>query len=238
MDFTEKTASYWSKGYYSPNVDSYVFRFYGRILKPEFNLPKPNLKSSIIDFGCGQGAAVNYFSKLGFNCVGLDANTNDLNVAKKNFSSISGSFFQAPLDTCEISNLLQYLNLEEQVDVITAFQSLYYLPEKQFNHFIKLAYDALKVGGIFFATMVSEKEELWFKNSRSISDDEREWMREVKFKSSRISLENYFIHFIKNEEDLIRKFSLFQPIHLGEYSNKFHKDDGSGHHFTFCGIKN
>ena len=85
MDFTEKTASYWSKGYYSPNVDSYVFRFYGRILKPEFNLPKPNLKSSIIDFGCGQGAAVNYFSKLGFNCVGLDANMNDLNVAKKKF---------------------------------------------------------------------------------------------------------------------------------------------------------
>ena len=45
------------------------------------------------------------------------------------------------------------------------------------------------------------------------------------------------MNFIKDEEELKHKFSMFQPIHIGFYSEKFRSDEGVSHHFTFVGRK-
>lgn len=53
----------WQNNYYAPNVESYIFRLLGRILKPQFKLPKKNKITTSLDFGCGQGSTVNYLNR-------------------------------------------------------------------------------------------------------------------------------------------------------------------------------
>ena len=234
--YINNNSIYWNKGYHSPNVESYIFRFYGHILRHDFQMPFKDKNTQILDFGCGEGAAVNYFNKIGFKSYGCDANIKMINNAKKLFSENSSCYFNIPLDTLKINSLLDIVNTKEKFDVIISCQTLYYLPKIQFQHFVKLAFEALKKGGVFFATMMSVKWELFYNNSFPTSDPEN-WMREVKFSTSRHNISNYFMHFINDEADLCAKFSLFHPLHIGEYSMKLRNEDGNGHHYTFCGIK-
>jgi cyclopropane fatty-acyl-phospholipid synthase-like methyltransferase len=81
---------YWEKGYEAPNVDHHTFRFFGRILKPEFGLPEHNEK--LLDFGCGQGAAVNFFHMNGFDAYGVDISEKDISIARSRFSHIKNKF--------------------------------------------------------------------------------------------------------------------------------------------------
>ena len=37
INYLNKNSKYWEKGYHAPNVESFVFRFYGRILVNDFN---------------------------------------------------------------------------------------------------------------------------------------------------------------------------------------------------------
>ena len=59
MDYKNINRKFWNQGYYAPNVESFIFRFYGRFIKNY--LKKKNLK--LLDFGCGQGANLNFFIK-------------------------------------------------------------------------------------------------------------------------------------------------------------------------------
>ena len=62
---------YFNKSYFAPNIESFIFRFYGRILVHDFNITGKN-KEKILDFGCGQGSALKYFHNLGFDVYGVD----------------------------------------------------------------------------------------------------------------------------------------------------------------------
>ena len=66
-------------------LNSYVFEFYGQILKYDFKMPYHNKKTNLLDFGVDR-AAVNFFNRIGFNAYGFDANSNDLNASKETFS--------------------------------------------------------------------------------------------------------------------------------------------------------
>ena len=60
MTYLTENYKYWQKGYDAPNVESFIFRFYGFYLKKRKNL-------KLLDFGCGQGAAVNFFNTVKVN---------------------------------------------------------------------------------------------------------------------------------------------------------------------------
>ena len=234
-DILNQNSTFWSKAYYSPNVESYIYRLYGRILKPEFGLPIANPKSKLLDFGCGQGSAVNFFNSLGFDCWGVDQNPIDIKVSKDRYPHIADRFSIVPNNTCEIEsfgNLLGATNF----DIITACQVLYYLPKEQFNHFLQLAYSSLNKNGLLFATMYSQKDKDFYESSTLVKESDG-WMREINFNSIRKKIANYFIHFVKDEEDLVEKFTNFSPVHIGEYSIKLHEGDTNEHHYTFLGIK-
>lgn len=89
-DYLSHNLKHWSKGYDASNVESYIFRFAGRVLKPEFNLPQNN--EQLLDLGCGQGANVEFFNKIGFNAHGCDISDTDINVAKIRYPHISDKF--------------------------------------------------------------------------------------------------------------------------------------------------
>ena len=228
-NYLKGNSDYWGKGYSAPMVDHHTFRFYGRILKHEFNLPKNN--TSLLDFGCGQGAAVNYFNSLKFNAYGVDISHADISAAKIRYPHIADSFSLCDADPS--MHVDRYGGLEKY-DVVTGFQAFYYFSKTRFNILMQKIYDQMNQGGIFFATMMGTKEEVFFENS---SPTEDEWIRSVNFSNGRIKCKDYYMFFVKDEDDLCKKFEMFKPLHLGYYSAKFVTNEGSGFHYTFCGIK-
>lgn len=227
-DYLIDNKEYWEKGYEAPNVDHHTFRFFGRILKPQFGLPKCNEK--LLDFGCGQGAAVNFFHTNGFSAQGVDISEKDVSIAKARFPHIKDRFSLCHSDP----KAQQFYGTDRHYKVITAFQSLYYFSKLDFEVLINRLFDQLVPGGVFFATMMGIQSKEFYGNSISTED---EWLRKVDFRNSRVDIKNYFMFFVRDEDDLVTKFKIFKPLHLGYYSAKLRADEGDGFHYTFCGTK-
>ena len=225
--YLDSNKKYWEKGYLAPNVDHNTFRFYGRILKPQFNLPNNNEK--LLDFGCGQGSAVNYFHQQGFDVEGVDISEKDTSIAKKLFPHLQDKFLICNPDP----KLQQSYGSQAKYKVITAFQSLYYFTKSDFEFVLERLNDQLETGGIFFATMMGKLSKEFYDNSIKTDD---EYLRKVDFKNDRLNIEDYFMFFIEDEDDLLEKFKIFKPIHTGYYCSKFRSDEGDGFHYNFCGM--
>ncbi len=227
MGYLDDNKTYWEKGYPAANVDHPVFRFYGRILRPQFHLG--GRYERLVDFGCGQGAAVNFFSQLGFHAVGVDISEHDIQAAQIRYPHLSDRFLVC--DPSPSKNA-QY-GFDQDVEVITAIQSLYYFDDTVFSHCIRKLYDSMKQGGVFFATMMGTQSKEFFENSVDVGHG----LRKVSFQNERLNVKDYYMSFIRDEQHLIEKFSLFKPVHVGYYAAKFRQDEGDGFHYTFCGVK-
>lgn len=227
MNYLEMNKVYWEKSYNAFNVDHPVFRFYGRVLKPQFGLEGNGER--LVDFGCGQGAAVNFFSQQGFHTRGVDISESDLAVAKIRYPHIARCFSVCAPDPKEN----EYYGFAEDVAVVTAIQSLYYFSDQDFQTCVEMLYRSMRPGGVFFATMMGEKAREFFDNSTEFKDG----LRVVNFQNDRLEVKDYYMSFIKDENHLRRKFGMFKPVHIGYYAAKFRNDEGDGFHYTFCGVK-
>jgi len=227
MNYLDKNKAYWEKGYNAVNVDHPVYRFYGRILKPQFAIG--GNYEPILDFGCGQGAAVNFFAMQGFHSLGVDISKTDIGIAKIRYPHIAQNFVVCDPEPKKND----YYGLPQDIAVVTAIQSLYYFSDEDFEVCIKKIYNSIRPGGIFFATMMGENSKEFYDNST----DFRDGLRVVNFQNDRLKVEEYYMSFIKDEDHLKQKFSMFKPIHIGYYAAKFRNDEGDGFHYTFCGIK-
>ena len=225
-EYLKANKEYWDKGYPAYNVDHNVFRFYGRILKPDFSYLSGG---KLVDFGCGQGATVDFFNKHGYLARGVDISENEIHIAKLRYPYISDRF-----EVCdpEPANN-KFYGFERDISIVTATQTLYYLSNKDFDCCVRKFYDSMNTGGVFYATMMGEQSKEFFENSTEYKDG----LRSVAFKNDRLDIKNYFMFFIKDEKDLEKKFEMFRPLHIGYYAAKFRKDEGDCFHYTFCGIK-
>lgn len=209
-------------------MDHNAFRFAGRVLKPDFHLPKN--QERLLDFGCGQGAAVAYFNSIGFTAHGVDFSETDIRTAKNLFPALAEQFFVCAGKPSENATYGD----GEFYQVITAIQSLYYFTEEDFNFALKMLHDQLSEGEIFYATMMGTRSKQFYDNSEPTEDS---WLRVVNFSDSRHSVSNYCMFFVEDEEDLQSRFDLFEPLHVGYYSAKYRSDEGDGFHYTFVGQK-
>ncbi|ARN85051.1 class I SAM-dependent methyltransferase [Candidatus Nucleicultrix amoebiphila] len=218
---------YWENANYdATNVGHPAFKFYGLILKPDFNMTGEN-GENLLDWGCGRGANVNYFNQLGFKAQGMDMSESDIEVAKIRYPHIAHRFTRVSPSPSE--NTLPI----EKYDVITAIQSLYYLSNTDFKILIDSLYSALKPNGIFYATMMGISHGYF-----EFSKEHEDGLRQITFNTKRgYSLEQYFVNFTQNKEHLIDKLSAFKPVHIGYYDEKYREDEGSGFHWTFVGQK-
>ena len=62
--YLQRNRRYWEGRYEAPNVESFIFRFYGRILRHDLGLDGSG-HQPLLDFGCGEGGALKYFHDLG-----------------------------------------------------------------------------------------------------------------------------------------------------------------------------
>ena len=223
-DYLAQNARYWANSYDAPNVESFIFRFYGRILKFDYGMDGSN-HERILDFGCGQGGALTYFDKLGFNCFGVDIAGNDIAAAQRHMPHIADHFMV--IDPKPDGDNIFFGG---QFDVVISIQTLDFLSNTDFVKAIRCLWNNMKPGAKIYASMNG-----WNMYYRNHGENIGDGLWHVKIKTSRVEYD-LFLNFVKSKEEMKEKFSLFKPVYLDYYDSSF-REEGSELRYTFFGIK-
>lgn len=224
LNYLEKNAQYWSGAYEAPNVESFIFRFYGRILKFDYGIDGSN-HERLLDFGCGQGGALSYFDKLGFDCFGVDIASNDIAAARRCMPHIADQLIVIDPKPDEHN-----IFFEGGMDIVISIQTLDFLSNTDFDKAIKSIYNSMKPGAKIYASMNGYS--MYYRNHGEYVGD---GLWHIKFKTNRVDYD-LFCNFVKDKEEMKEKFSLFKPIYLDYYDSSF-REEGSEFRYTFFGIK-
>ena len=207
---------YWQKGYYAPSVEPAVFRFYGKFLK---HIKKKKIK--LLDFGCGQGAGVNFFNDKKINAFGVDISLKDINEAKKNYKKIKKKF-------THIKNIEDFKT--KNFDVVTCIQSLYYMTNQDIQKKLNYFENILNKDGIIYATMISTKSSM-FKNKKKING------MSLVTRDNKFKYRKHYINFTRSYSHLQKIFKKFKILNMGYYSFCLDRENDMNHHFTIIAQK-
>jgi pseudaminic acid synthase len=223
-EYLQRNAAYWSNTYNAPNVESFIFRFYGRILKFDYGIDGSK-HERLLDFGCGQGGALNFFDKLGFNCFGVDIAANDIRAAQKTMPHIARQLATTGPRPSEAKRFFG-----GNFDIVISIQTLEFLSDSDFAKAIKCLWNNMKPGAKIYASMSGWN--MYYRHNGTYAGD---GLWHVKFKTSRVDYD-LFVNFAKDKEDMKNRFSLFKPVYLDFYDSSF-REEGSEFRYTFFGIK-
>lgn len=107
----------------------------------------------ILDLGAGSGRTYSYFSKKGYEYIGLDFSKEMRDCAYK----LHGEFSYIIDDMVNLKN--HFTN--NSVDAVFAVYSLFHLPKENLKKLLSDIYDILKVNGIFlFTYQIGQGEEM------------------------------------------------------------------------------
>jgi len=225
-EYFEKNKEYWDKGYDADHTESFVFRPYGRVFKYEFGIDGSK-HERVLDFGCGQGAALRFFDSKGFDSYGVDISGPDIEVCKQRMPHIAENFMV--VDPKPKPNDIWFGG---NFDLVVAIQSLYYFNNTDFKVRIESIYNMIRPGGYIYASMMGTK--CWYyKNSVPYKDG----LRKVTINTPRLKLDDYYIFIIESKEELLERFGMFKKIHIGYYDACYREDEESDFHYTFIGQK-
>ena len=101
-------------------------------------------QATILDLGAGTGRTYSYFSKKGYNYIGLDFSSK----MKEEAFKIHGEFSYI-LD--DMINIKKYFK-NDSIDAVFAAYSLFHLPEEDLKKVLSDIYDILKDNGVFLFT--------------------------------------------------------------------------------------
>ena len=223
-EYLDTNAEYWDGRYDAPNVESFIFRMYGRILRFDYGIDGSN-HEKILDFGCGQGGALNYFDKLGFNCFGVDIAKNDIAVARQLMPHRADQ-----LKVIDPTPVRGQSYFDDQMDVVISIQTLDFLSNTDFQVVIRNLFDNMKPGGKIYASM--NGWDMYYRKNAEYADD---GLWHVKFNNGRVDYD-LFLNFVKDKDEMREKFSLFKPVYIDHYDSSF-REEGSEFRYTFFGIK-
>jgi hypothetical protein len=115
---------------------------------------------------------------------------------------------------------------------VIAIQSLYYYSDADLALRMESLYASMPPGGVFYATMIGEQSK-HYKNSEPYSDG----LSKIGSSTPRSGEGHHYMNFIKDADELKKKFEMFKPAHVGFYSDQFRSDEDISFHFTFVGTK-
>lgn len=223
-DYLNTNAKYWSGTYAAPNVESFIFRFYGRILKFDYGIDGSN-HERLLDFGCGQGGALNFFHRLGFNCFGVDIAEQDIGAARAIMPAIADQL-QVISPQPDAGRVFFGGNF----DVVISIQTLDFLSNSDFKKALLSLYNSMKPGGLIYASM--NGWQMYYRNHAMPADD---GLWHVKFNNGRVDYDLY-LNFVKDKNDMRERFALFEPVYIDHYDSSF-REEGSEFRYTFFGVK-
>lgn len=226
-NYLDKNLTYWQKGYDAPHVESFIFRTYGRILKPDFGLSGEK-QEKVLDFGCGEGSNLTFFKSKGFRVYGVDISESDIKRCKQKMSEDSNNF--------QVISAKPDINQKfpgNPYDLVIAIQSLYYLSQTDLIICLDNLYAQMKPGALIYASMMGTRSH-YFQHAQPKEDG----LHEVCFpENHRLQVKDYFMQFVESETQLQTIFQRFKRIHIGYYDASLREDEGSEFHFTFLGQK-
>ncbi|MBL8642613.1 MAG: class I SAM-dependent methyltransferase [Rhodospirillaceae bacterium] len=211
-------------GYPAPNVESFIFRMYGRILKFDYGIDGSK-HEKLLDFGCGAGSACRYFHDLGFDVYGVDISEQDLELARKRMPKIPDHFVK--VDPKPDPNLV---HAGGNVDIAISIQTLDFLSDTDFDAALRSIHKSMKTGGFIYASMTGSQC-YYKKHSTPIGDG----LHRVQLKTDRLDYD-ICLNFTDSEEDMKQKFGIFKCIYLDYYDSSF-RNEGSEFRYTFFGQK-
>ena len=220
-----KNHKLWQKSYSAPNVENVIFRLQGRILKKQYKLPKKNKLTTTLDFGCGQGATVNYFNQCGYDAYGVDISEIDIEIAKVRYPQIAHKFFVCKPDVFKVP--MTKFTENKKISLITGQQSLYYFDKEDFFTLLKNFKNSLETKGLLYASMMSTSH-TYYKYSKKT---EFQWLRKTNFSGKRLKFKDYYNFHCASEEDVCKKFSIFKKIYCGSYHLQIEEDETNNHHY-------
>ena len=224
-NYLQNNETYYKNGYDAENVESYVFRAYGRIFKHDFGLTGKN-HEKVLDFGCGQGSALRFLKSKGFDVYGADMSDKDLNVAREMMPDVANHFLTIP--SKPVANK-RYFDVD--FDLVISIQTLYFLSDTDFKIALKNIYDSMKPGAIIYASMMGTRC-YFYNHAKPLNDG----LYAINFKNDRIECNDLSITFVRDENELREKFSLFKKVYIGHYDRNY-REEGSEFHYTFVGQK-
>ena len=225
-EYFKGNKAYWDKGYVAQNVESFVFRPFGRIFAHDCGLTGKN-HEKMLDFGCGQGAALQFYDSNGFDVYGVDISEPDIGVCKKRMPHVADHFI-----TVDPKPKAGDMWFGGGFDLVIAIQALYYFNNEDYAIRIKTIYDMMKPGAYIYASMMGTKA--WYYEK---STPYKDGLRRVEIDTPRLKLKDYYIFFVESEKELLERFKLWKPVHVGYYDAKYRNDEGCDFHYTFIGQK-
>ena len=225
-EYLKKNHEHWVKGHSAENVESFVFRPYARILKYEFGMDGSR-GEKLLDFGCGQGAALRFFKSKGFDVNGVDISHTGIQRCKDDMPEIADHFSVIDPKPARDDSFFG-----GQFDLVVAFQSLYYYSNEDMDTRLHSLYDMMKTGGIIYASMIGPGHYLY-----DHSTEFRDGLRRIEVKLPRIQIEDHFANFTTSKDQLLQRFRFWEKKHIGYYDAQYREDEGASFHFTFVGQK-
>lgn len=222
-EYLNANLDYWRKGYDAPNIESFVFRVYQRVLRDL--LPKTKGRPAVLDFGCGAGATCAYYRSQGFDVYGVDISEIDIRRSQERVpDSVENFRVIAP----EPKSDQRYF--DRDFELVTSIQSMYYFTDEDMQICLESIHSQMKPGALFYVTMMGERN-WYFANSMPAHGG----LRRVEINTPRLKFKDYFVNFTRDEEHLKTQFPMFEPLHIGYYDANYREDEGSDFHFTFVG---
>lgn len=208
-------------GYGLEYPDGHVIRFHRQILEYELGMTS----GTILDYGCGIGAHLQYFAQHGFTPYGCDINAEAIAKCKSRMPAHAEHFHVIPY----VPQLRDYFPME--FDIVFSNQVLEYFNNRDVQNMLSQFSDLLKGGGVLFVTWIAP------------TNYYARWIVDTRGEMSRVVLrgrleETQFVNF-KTQEQLLELFQHHgvTKLHMGFYSATIREDEGPTDRYMFVGRK-
>lgn len=193
-----------SEGWGSYYPSSEIITLYHRYIKNR--MPKDK-KLRVLDFGCGRGANLEFFSDMGFEVYGIDISKEAIDICKNNQYFKADHFIQC--DVIKDKSLQELFDIK--FDVIVATVSLTYLGKSDIKNVIKQFSQCLNQGGVVISS---------FFEKQVAFEGERNEEGLIYSKISNLDI-NHYTFILESKDELRELFSEFKEIALGEVKSIF-----------------
>lgn len=209
---------------YAPSYpDTQVIRVHRYVLEWELEIRS----GKVFDFGCGRGNNPRYFADQGYTVGGCDTSEAAVDNCKALLPEHAERFFVVP---AEQPNLLAR-EAPGATDIFLSNQVLYYLDDASIKALVREAYEMVRPGGAFVASMMAYS--CWY--TQHITE-ERGDFKKVELSCPRYDMTTY-INF-KHREELAGLFQPFRKLHIGTYNlGHFREEEGPTDHWMFVGVR-
>lgn len=147
MKTFKKVVKYWDE------IQSYVIDYEEKANELDQIFKIHNVRT-ILELGCGTGTLSTCLAQLGYDCTGIDADADMLEIAKKKAN-------ERELPIQYFNYNMKNMDYDKEFDAVICFQAMTCIEtNREFKKTLAAIYKALKPGGIFLFGVLNQNYEL------------------------------------------------------------------------------